>query len=151
MKKLLGILVLGLLLSGNAIAGDFPIKEKKLQCLFNEFNPSTAKKTDYLYIIFSEDEKRAQFIQLLDDNVYVYLKIFDVSLELYWITFKRRFDDDASLWEINRKNGTLKQYIKTKEIAYGKCEPVLANFNPRKYLEDLSKKRLKKEYDKLKL
>ena len=141
-------MVLGLLLSGNAIAGDFPIKEKKLQCLFNEFNPSTAKKTDYLYIIFSEDEKRAQFIQLLDDNVYVYLKTFDVSLELYWITFKR--NNDSSLWEINRKNGTLKQYIKTTEIAYGKCEPIPANFNPRKYFEDLAKKRLKKEYDKLK-
>ena len=148
MNKLLGILVLGLLLSGNAIAGDFPIKEKRLQCLFNEFNPTTAKKTDYLYIVFSENDKTAQFIQLLDDALYVNLKLFDVSLELYWITFKR--NNDASLWEINRKNGTLKQYIKTKEIAYGKCEPVLANFNPRKYLEDLSKKRLKKEYDKLK-
>ena len=149
MKKLLGIVVLGLLLSGNAIAGDFPIKEKRLQCLFNEFNPTTAKKTDYLYIVFSENDKTAQFIQLLDDALYVNLKLFDVSLELYWITFKR--NNDASLWEINRKNGTLKQYIKTKEIAYGKCEPVLANFDPRKFLEDLSKKRLKKEYDKLKL
>ena len=148
MKKLLAIIVLGLLLGGNAIAIDFPIKERKLQCLFNEFDLSTAKKESYLYIDISENDNTAQFIQLPDRQLFLSNNKFNVTLSLYWITFKR--DNDESLWEINRKSGELKQYIKTKEIAYGKCEPIPSGFYPKKYLEDLAKKRLKKEYDKLK-
>ena len=143
-------MVLGLFLSGNAIADDVPIKEKRLQCLHHKLNSNTAKKEDYLYIIFLENDKVGEFIQLNSHNLSLRPTKYRVSLSLYWINLKR---STLETWAINRQTGILTEYSfidGPKEILYGKCEPIPANFYPKKYLSDLAKKRLKKEEDKIK-
>ena len=59
MKKLLAIVVLGLLWNGNFVFGyDIPeIKVKNLKCLHKEYKKEgKTKKEDHLYIIFSDDK-----------------------------------------------------------------------------------------------
>ena len=148
MKKLLGILVLGLLLNANAIADVVPIKEKRLQCLDDKSNPDSAKKEDYVYIIFSQNDTVGELFRLHSYDLVLRVSRFKARNSLHYITLIENY---KIRWEINRQTGILSEHFFGQEKTYKyKCEPVPTNFDPKKYLEDLAKKRLQKEEDKIK-
>ena len=61
MKKLLGIVVLGLLLSGNAYADNrAPIKHKRIECSSNLLTG----RANNSFLIISKDDKTAQLITI---------------------------------------------------------------------------------------
>ena len=147
MKKLLGILVLGLLLNVNAIADVVPIKEKRLQCLHDKSNPNSAKKEDYVYVIFSQNDTVGELFKLHSYELILRVSKFEARSGLHYISLIKNYKIP---WEINRQTGILSELRRGITTEKYKCEPVPTNFNPKKYLEDLAKKRLQKEKDKIK-
>ena len=145
MKKLLGIVVLGLFLCNITFGSDIPgVKVKKLKCLHNKVkNPS---KEDYLYILFSDDDKSAKFVEPLGKgSTRAYAFNRGVYLTLYQIKFGTNSIDIN--WFLDRKTGALSEYVSLLEtIEYGKCEPLTELFDPHEYM----KKKAKENLDRVK-
>ena len=155
MKKLLAIVVLGLLWSINVVYGyDIPeIKVKNLKCLHKEYKKEgKTKKEDHLYIIFSDDKKTAMMVSPVDrGTVNVYKRKLQVSVHLSYINFGSGYD--LSRWSLNRKTGQLVENLRKinqKYETYGICEPVEKGFEPLKYLENLAKENLERTKKELK-
>jgi len=155
MKKILAIVVLGLLWNGNVVFGyDIPeIKVKNLKCLHKEYKKEgKTKKEDHLYIIFSDDKKTAIMAGPVDKGtVNVYKRKLRVSVHLSYIDFGSRYD--LSEWSLNRKTGQLQENLrKINQLheTYGICEPVEKGFEPLKYLENVAKENLERTKKELK-
>ena len=154
MKKLLAILVLGLLLSGSAYGSEIPqIKEKSLKCLHTDYkNKNKVNKENYLYLVFSGDRKRATMISpLKPDATYVYKDTFEVRTRLTEIIFMKEFG--AYKWTLNRKTGDLNEWYTleyNKHSYYGICDPVEKGFDPVRYMDNFVKQNIEKTKKELK-
>ena len=128
MKKLLGIIVLGLLLSGNAYSDDkIPIKHKRIECSF-DLLPGRENNS---FLIISKDDKNAQLITLQWNTVETF-KV-EINTTLLNVTFKLINDWDEN-WVLERKTGIIKVYSGGKYSHDKKCEPFPDDFDPEKFL-----------------
>ena len=141
MKKLLGIVVLGLLLSGNAFASD--IKIKRIECK----NPKNKNLFNSKFIIISNDGNGAKLFEAL--SPYRYLRRdYKVSSGLYFIHFFK----DTNLnpeFRIIRSSGELKKGW-TGQKLFGICNKMSEDFDPVAYFDEQTKKNIaeKKKSDK---
>jgi hypothetical protein len=153
MKKLLAIIVVGLLFSGNSVFGnDIPeLKIKNIKCLHKDYKKEgKIKKEDYLYLVFSDDRKTAMMINPVGkDFVAISKRTWSVRIYLKYIDFTP--NPGLPEWSLNRKTGELINRFKLGdkyEHPYGICEPVEEGFDPLSYLQKLTKEnleRIKKE------
>ena len=136
MKKLLGIVVLGLLLSGNAYAND--IKIKRIEC-DNKF--SDARFDNYFFVILNNDKIAKMFKSYFSFNWKT--EWFDIKTGLHYINFSKSGD---LKYEINRANGELWSLYQMKVV--GTCFKMEDGFNPETFLSDIVKKKIAKEQEK---
>jgi len=138
MKKLLGILVLGLLLSLNAYADNrAPIKHKRIECSSNMF-PGRVNNS---FLIISKDDKTAQLITIPWNTVEKF-KV-EINKTLLNIKFKLINDWDE-YWVLERKTGIIKVYSGAKYSHEKKCEPFPDDFDPEKFLNSKISENVKK-------
>ena len=138
MKKLLSIMVLGLLLGGNAYSENrAPIKHKRIECSSNLL-PGRANNS---FLIISKDDKTAQLITIPWNTVEKF-KV-EINKSLLNITFKLINDWDE-YWVLERKTGIIKVYSGGKYSHDKKCEPFPNNFDPEKFLSSKINKSIKK-------
>ena len=154
MKKLLAIVVLGLFLSGSTYGSEVPqIKEKSLKCLYKDYkNKYKVNKENYLYIIFSDDRKKATMIgPVTKDSMRVYKSTWEVETKLKKIVLTAKYQIND--WDLYRLSGVLKERMLTNPYTssdYGKCEPVKKDFDPIKFMEDFVKKNIERTKKELK-
>ena len=152
MRKKITIVFLYLVLSLSASASDIPkIKEKSLKCLHKDSKYNISKE-DYLYIVFSNDKKKATFVSPLTKNsTRSYKSSWEVKTYLKAINFDYIYE--VNRWELNRLSGVLLEISKTapfQTFVYGKCEPVEKGFDPIKYMDDFVKKNIERTKKDLK-
>ena len=135
-KKLIGIVVLSLLLSGNAYSND--IKIKRIEC-DNKF--SDDRFYNYFFVILNNDK---------------YIKMFKSNYSFSWET--QRFDIEAGLnfislrssgnleYQINRANGELWSFKEVKVV--GTCSKMEDGFNPEAFLSRIVEKNIAEEKEK---
>ena len=136
MKKLLGIIVLSLLLSGNGFADE--IKVKRIEC-DNKF--SDARFNNYFFVILNNDKLAKLF-----KSYYSYhwdTKRFDIKTGLNFISF---YESGSIQFEINRVNGELWSIGQSKVV--GTCSKMEDGFNPETFLSDIVKKNITKVKEK---
>jgi len=134
MKKLLGIMVLGLLLGGNAYAeADAPIKHKRIECAYG----MTPERYNNHFLIISKDDKTAELITIPWGQVEKYSA--NIKKDLFNITFTfegTRIEED---WVLKRKSGILEQYHNNKVLLKRTCKPFSKDFNPEEFLNNAIK------------
>ena len=140
-KKLLGIVVLGLLLSGNAFGSD--IKIKRIECK----NPKSKDLFNSKFIIISNNGTKAQWFE--KRGRFYYNKFpYDVKSSIQSIKFYYK-DTDVVAFRIERSSGKLLFGIDGAGLV-GLCDRMPENFNPEAYFNEQTKKNRveKKKSDK---
>ena len=134
MKKLLGIVVLGLFLSLNANAETkAPIKHKRIECTYNQM----PERHNNHFLIISANDETAEIITIPWGQVKKYSANIKKDLLKIIFTFK-----DVGLeeeWVLERKSGILKQYSNNNFILKRTCEPFSKDFNPEEFLNNAIK------------
>jgi len=130
MNKLLGIIVLGLLLSGNANSN-----EMRIEC----DNISSEKRINNYFFIISSDRKKVTWYKGWEyGSSIVNFSYVDLSLELI------RFAKASSLiqydFQINRETGRLYSYL--REEHSGKCFKMADDFDPKFFVSNTVKKNI---------
>ena len=100
MKKLLGIVVLGLLLSVNAYAND--IKILNISC--NELGEKRLFNTHHFFI--SKNQKKAKYIHYNDESIYIDEESYNVKSSVISIKFSKGSSLDPQ-FIIHRKSAKL--------------------------------------------
>ena len=115
MKKLLGIVVLGLSLSVNAYAND--IKILNISC--NELGEKKLFNTHHFFI--SKNQKKAKYIHYNDESIYIDEESYNVKPSVISITFSKGSSLDPQ-FIIHRKSAKLLQVWDTISNAnFFKC------------------------------
>ena len=131
MKKLLGIVVLGLLLSGNAFGSD--IKIKRIECK----NPKSNDLFDSKFIIISNNGTKAEVFE--KHGKFFYLKnLYYVKSSIQSIKFYYE-DSDNVRFRIERSSGKLLFGIDGAGLV-GLCDQMSENFDPEAYFDEQTKK-----------
>jgi len=130
MKKLLGIIVLGLLLSGNANSN-----EMRIEC----DNISSEKRINNYFFIISSDRKKVTWYKGWEyGSSIVDFSYVNLSLEVI------RFAKASSLiqydFQINRETGRLYSYL--REEHSGKCFKMADDFDPKFFVSNTVKKNI---------
>ena len=140
MKKLLGIVVLGLLLSGNAYAND--IKIKRIEC-DNSLHEIRAYN---FFIEISQNSKKAKIHRTFGNYGWNTVD-YDLQLTLFHITFyKSGITLRKPKYEINRESGVLLDVDRNKD--FGKSFKMEDDFSPETFLSDFTKKNVAKQKEK---
>ena len=142
MKKLLAIVVLGLLWSGNVFSE--PIKVKDLQCSTLKNNFRDKYKNDYWSI--TKNDSFAEMTFLSDKGFEVVVWEFDVRKNLDFIWFERIGGiKDSIEYVLSRNDGTmiLKYFGSETKL---KCKP----FNEKSNIFDLLKSKAEENLKKKK-
>ena len=147
-KRFFFIFILCLSFSLNAYSEDVPIKEKRIKCLHEDLSKNNARFEDYLYLLFSKNDKSVVFVQLNKNSTRVTYSEYPVRLSLYRITMGS--DQILGVWKLNRETGELYEWRALKKYEYGYCSTVDKNFDPKTYLETLAAKRKQKVKEKIK-
>tara|TARA_Y100000996_G_scaffold329827_1_gene265962 strand:+ start:182 stop:598 length:417 start_codon:yes stop_codon:yes gene_type:complete len=129
MKKLLGIVVLGLLLSGNAYAAD--IKFNRIECKDLKNNRFYNK-----FFIISENQKEAKLYRSFGNFGWNIVKL-KVSTTLNVIEFTI---GSEVRYSINRSTGDYRQGILQK--FQGTCIKMEDDFDPEAFLSEIVKKNI---------
>ncbi len=146
MKKLVGILVLGLLWC-NAVASDDikTIKIKRIECLNKNYDD--IKEENYFFIV-SKDNKTAKMFKLIDgsllnESIRVLILDLNVYADMYTVEFRTHKTNN---YIIDRQTGYLRIKKKnwTNQYHMGECKEFDENFNPEEYLSKIVKERVKK-------
>ena len=130
MKKLLGIIVLGLLLSGNANSN-----EMRIEC----DNISSEKRINNYFFIISSDRKKVTWYKGWEyGSSIVDFSYVNLSLEVI------RFAKASSLiqydFQINRETGRLYSYL--REEHSGQCFKMADDFDPKFFVSNTVKKNI---------
>ena len=136
-KKILGIIVLGLLLSGNAYAeNDAPIKHKRIECKSSDW----PQRYNNHFLIISDDDKTAEMISIPWGKVEKF-KV-NVTKSFSYITFIFENNDSYGKWLLKRSDGTLEQFTLNNLVIKRTCEPFSKDFNPEEFLNNAIKTNL---------
>ena len=139
MKKLLGIVVLGLLLSVTAYAeNDAPIKHKRIECKSSEW----PQRYNNHFLIISDDDKTAEMISIPWGKVEKF-KV-NVTKSLLYITFTFENNDSYGKWLLKRSDGTLEQFTLNNLVLKRTCEPFSKDLDPEEFLKDQIKLNIEK-------
>jgi len=130
MKKLLGIIVLGLLFSENANSN-----EMRIEC----DNISSEKRINNYFFIISSDRKKVTWYKGWEyGSSIVDFSYVNLSLEVI------RFAKASSLiqydFQINRETGRLYSYL--REEHSGKCFKMADDFDPKFFVSNTVKKNI---------
>ena len=142
MKKFLGIVVLGLLLSGNVFASD--IKIKRIECK----NPNNKNSFHSKFIIISKDGNKAKLFEAL--SPYRYLRRdYEIRSGIHFINFWLKDNNVSPEFRIIRSSGELKKGW-TGQKLFGICNQMPKDFDPVAYFDEQTKKNIaeKKKSDK---
>lgn len=146
-------MVLSLLFINSSFSFEVPsIKHKKLKC----YKPSMLEKLDggkknpnkedYLYIVFNDDDTKAQFIDM--GNFMFYESEWNVKYNLKFIYMT----SGNTRWKLDRISGDLSETSLNivEEFYQGKCEIFTGDVTElKKYLKNLGDENLKKEEQKI--
>ena len=142
MKKLLVIVVLGLLLSVNAFASD--IKIKRIECK----NPKDENLFKSKFIIIANNGTKAKWLQSRSKYSYIE-KEYKVTSGVHYIYFYNVNDELNPIYRIIRSSGELKKGWSGSKL-FGICDKMPENFNPKTYFynQTMKNRAEKKESDK---
>ena len=130
MKKLLAIVVLGLMLTGEAGAQiSAPIKHKRIECSFHLM----PQRWNNLFIIISDNDKKAELIYIPWDKVEKFQAT--ITKDLQSITFKLA-NKKKPMYVLNRETGIIKVYANNKYNHKKSCEPFSKNLDPEQFLQN---------------
>ena len=151
MKKLLAIIVLGLLWSGNVYSEIPPIKVKDLQCSSPENNFRDKYKNDYWSITKNDSFAEQTFLSV--DGLEVVVWKYDVKTNLDFITFTRvdsyKPEKLKIEYRLSRKDGSMILSYSGTKIDF-KCKPFKNKFNTLNSLRSKADENLKKKKSDIK-
>ena len=134
MKKLLAVVVLSLMISGNAYTEtNAPIKHKRIECTYKDM----PQRYNNHFLIISDDDKTAEIITIPWGQVEKYNA--NIKKDLLKIVFTFRGNLMEEQWELERKSGILKEYINNNFMLKRTCEPFSKDFNPEEFLNNAIK------------
>ena len=145
MKKLLAIVVLGLLFSGNAYALD--IKVKRIECTFFIKRDGVTEKFYNKFFIISDNQKTAKLYRSVGWYGWETIDL-KVRANLHYITFEKKsslLDKGPSegMYTIDRGSGDFYGFGDDERNNVGSCFKMEDQFDPEKFFSERVTKHFK--------